>query len=72
MLCSGHGDYGGGLCHCHAGWKGAECQLPEPECWDPNCSGHGECEGAGGTCVCTPGWAGRDCDLSKFLFFLIG
>ena len=32
VLCSGHGDYGGGSCHCHEGWKGEECDVRLDEC----------------------------------------
>ncbi len=66
VLCSGHGSYGGGSCHCQAGWKGTECELPVTECWDAACSGHGDC-GAAGLCSCHPGWTGRDCEQSEFI-----
>lgn len=60
VLCSGHGQYGGGLCHCEEGWKGAECDIPESDCRVADCSGHGQC--LQGTCHCKPGWKGEACD----------
>ncbi len=59
VLCSGHGFYGGGRCHCLDGWKGAECDVREEECEVHDCSGHGECRE--GVCVCRRGWTGRHC-----------
>ena len=32
LLCSGHGVYGGGECHCTDGWKGSECDVRASEC----------------------------------------
>ena len=60
VLCSGHGQYGGGLCHCEEGWKGAECDIPESDCRVADCSGHGQC--VRGSCHCKPGWKGETCD----------
>lgn len=60
MLCSNHGKYGGGLCHCEEGWKGTECDVPETDCKVADCSGHGECKN--GMCQCHQGWKGDDCN----------
>ena len=38
VLCSGHGSYGGGRCHCEAGWAGLECDLPSSESTDGGAS----------------------------------
>lgn len=60
VLCSGHGQYGGGLCHCEEGWKGPECDVPESDCRVADCSGHGQC--VRGSCRCKPGWKGEACE----------
>ncbi|PSN55675.1 Teneurin-a [Blattella germanica] len=60
VLCSNHGKYGGGLCHCEEGWKGPECDIPEHDCQVPDCSGHGQC--LAGVCVCQAGWKGTFCE----------
>nr|CAD7259172.1 unnamed protein product [Timema shepardi] len=60
VLCSNHGKYGGGMCHCEEGWKGPECDIPEHDCQVPDCSGHGQC--LGGVCICRPGWKGTFCN----------
>lgn len=60
MLCSNHGKYGGGLCHCEEGWKGTECDIPETDCRVADCSGHGVCKS--GVCQCQQGWKGDDCN----------
>lgn len=62
MLCSNHGKYGGGLCHCEEGWKGTECDIPETDCKVADCSGHGVCKT--GVCQCQQGWKGDDCNES--------
>ena len=64
LLCSGHGVYGGGQCHCVDGWKGPECDVRETECILPDCSGHGHCQE--GVCICKPGWTGEHCQISKY------
>lgn len=64
VLCSGHGHYGGGLCHCEEGYKGAECEIPAGECQVPGCSGHGRC--IEGECHCERGFKGHDCSERKF------
>lgn len=62
VLCSAHGHYGGGVCHCEEGWKGSECDIPVGECEVPNCSSHGRC--IEGECHCERGWKGPFCDRS--------
>lgn len=57
VLCSGHGQYGGGICHCEESWKGPECDIPEGDCRIADCSGHGKC--VRGFCQCKPGWKGN-------------
>lgn len=59
VLCSSHGQYGGGVCHCHQGWKGRECDVPDTDCEVPDCGGRGAC--IGGSCHCSPGWKGQHC-----------
>lgn len=63
VLCSSHGQYGGGMCHCEDGWKGAECDIPLGDCQVPDCNQHGQC--VRGSCVCNPGWKGGFCDERK-------
>ena len=63
VLCSSHGQYGGGMCHCEDGWKGAECDIPLGDCQVPDCNQHGQC--VRGSCVCNPGWKGVFCDERK-------
>lgn len=65
VLCSGHGHYGGGLCHCEEGYKGPECEIPAAECQVPGCSSHGRC--IEGECHCDRGFKGNDCSQRKFL-----
>ena len=65
-LCSGHGEYVGGKCKCHNGWKGMECQLKTGECAVPDCSGHGQC--INGVCSCSKGFTGDACEICKKLF----
>jgi hypothetical protein len=69
VLCSNHGKYGGGLCHCEEGWKGPECDIPEHDCQVPDCSGHGQC--LAGVCVCQPGWKGTFCEHGEYWYLLI-
>lgn len=63
VLCSSHGHYGGGICHCEEGWKGPECDVPAGECQVPGCTGHGRC--IEGECHCERGWKGPFCDQGK-------
>lgn len=65
VLCSAHGHYGGGICHCEEGWKGPECDVPINECQVPGCTGHGRC--IEGDCHCERGWKGQFCELRKLL-----
>lgn len=65
VLCSSHGHYGGGICHCEDEWKGPECDVPIGECQIPGCSGHGRCNK--GECICDRGWKGQFCDQRKCL-----
>lgn len=65
VLCSAHGHYGGGVCHCEEGWKGAECDIPQGECEEPNCSNHGRC--IDGECHCERGWKGPFCEQRKYI-----
>lgn len=60
VLCSGHGAYAGGICHCSEGWKGAECDVPAHDCEPADCSGRGQC--IAGQCNCKAGWKGAKCD----------
>lgn len=60
VLCSSHGHYGGGICHCEEGWKGPECDVPAGECQVPGCTSHGRC--IEGECHCERGWKGQFCD----------
>lgn len=69
VLCSGHGHYGGGICHCEEGWKGPECDVPASECQIPGCTGHGRC--IEGDCHCERGWKGLFCELRKLKIFVI-
>ena len=68
LLCSGHGVYAGGQCHCVDGWKGRECEIIETECIDPSCNGHGRCRE--GVCICSSGWTGESCETSKFALII--
>lgn len=63
VLCSGHGHYGGGVCHCEESWKGPECDVPVGECQVPGCTGHGRC--IEGECHCERGWKGQFCEQRK-------
>ena len=67
LLCSGHGVYGAGRCHCDPKWKGAECDVPVDECEVLDCNGHGVCKQ--GVCLCKPGWTGANCDKSEYAYF---
>lgn len=64
VLCSGHGVYAGGQCHCVDGWKGLECDVHDTECIVADCSGHGHCRE--GVCICQQGWSGENCQISKY------
>ena len=66
LLCSGHGVYGGGQCHCVDGWKGPECEVRSTECVIADCSRHGQCRE--GVCICNPGWTGEHCQTRKHFF----
>lgn len=65
LLCSGHGIYGAGRCHCDPKWKGVECDVPVDECEVLDCNGHGACKQ--GVCLCKPGWTGANCDKSEYI-----
>ncbi|KAF0307676.1 Teneurin-a [Amphibalanus amphitrite] len=62
VLCSNHGSYSGGRCHCVDGWKGAECDLPATDCVIADCHRHGVCRL--GRCECAPGWKGEFCQTA--------
>ena len=62
-LCSRHGDFQNGVCKCHKGWKGRECEIPEHECEVLDCNGNGRC--IDGKCVCHRGFRGPHCGLGK-------
>lgn len=64
VLCSGHGYYGGGMCHCEERWKGPECEVPAGECQVPGCTAHGRC--IEGECHCERGWKGEFCDQREY------
>lgn len=68
MLCSGHGLYGGGVCHCEDGWKGTECDVPKEDCIPADCGSHGRC--ISGQCRCARGWKGDACDQRKYRIIL--
>ena len=63
ILCSGKGIYMHGLCKCHPGWKGRECEFRENECEVPDCNGNGHC--INGQCVCFQGFQGPDCGIGR-------
>ena len=69
LLCSGHGYYGGGRCHCQDAWKGSECEIHVEECEVPDCNGHGKCKE--GVCLCDKGWTGKSCDQSKSTTYVL-
>ena len=85
VLCSGHGSYGGGRCHCEVGWAGVECDLPSSESTDIGISSSSS-SGTGfviscsipcsihGTCVngrcqCDVEHTGASCETRKFTSF---
>lgn len=82
MLCSGRGVYGGGRCHCEAGWSGPECDQPFSELdagliaatssgFVITCSipcVHGSC--ANGRCQCDAEHTGAACETRKSPFAL--
>lgn len=45
---------------CYSGWKGLECDVPQGQCVDPSCGGHGTC--AQGSCTCEAGYRGESCE----------
>ncbi|RWS31000.1 N-acetylglucosamine-1-phosphodiester alpha-N-acetylglucosaminidase-like protein [Leptotrombidium deliense] len=65
LLCSGHGRYLQGRCHCEIGWKGSECNIRSSDCEVPDCNGHGKC--VVGTCNCLPGFKGENCEVADCL-----
>ena len=65
VLCKGNGYYDEGLCRCHPGWKGQECEIPANACEVPTCNGNGEC--VRGKCVCKQGYEGSDCGIGKYM-----
>lgn len=64
VLCNGNGYYNEGLCQCHPGWKGQECEIPANACEVPDCNGNGEC--VHGQCICNNGYKGPDCSVRKY------
>lgn len=69
MLCSGHGAYAGGICHCSEGWKGAECDVPSHDCEPADCSSRGMC--VAGHCQCNAGWKGPKCDEGMIYMYIL-
>jgi len=49
-------------CLCHAGFRGASCQITEQSSCMNSCSHHGQCVGL--QCLCEAEWWGIDCSLS--------
>ena len=73
--CSGHGTCRtGGVCDCHADWKGYDCSQPRcpthVDNLDPTseCGGlaHGVCAPSG-RCKCREGWTGTACERPQCL-----
>ena len=53
-----------GVCACHTGYSGRQCDtfaLEAAQC-SLNCSGRGTCT-VGGECACAPGFTGQACEL---------
>ncbi|CAJ1458165.1 unnamed protein product, partial [Effrenium voratum] len=81
------GRTGDGLCVCHSGWGGDNCELcaegffPAPSTASPSCTtfcsdwstcgGHGTCNPFG-ICQCDQGWAGRNCDHCEENWYPLG
>ncbi|CAE7799580.1 LanA [Symbiodinium microadriaticum] len=81
------GRTGDGLCVCHYGWGGNDCErcaegfFPAPETQSPSCttfcsspvtcSGHGMCN-VFGICECDEGWAGVNCDRCADNWYPLG
>ncbi|XP_078267432.1 teneurin-2-like isoform X5 [Rhinoraja longicauda] len=59
--CHGNGECVSGVCHCFAGFHGADCS--KVDCLDPTCSSHGVC--AHGECHCNAGWGGLNCEIPR-------
>ena len=63
VLCQDNGIYVRGVCQCHEGWKGKECDIPRHQCEIPNCNANGVC--VDGLCVCATGFSGQNCEVGK-------
>lgn len=66
VLCSGNGIFQAGICYCHYGWKGTNCDVPSNKCEVASCNGHGQCSNEG-ECLCDKGYKGAFCEQRKFL-----
>lgn len=55
-----HGDCNLGVCECHLGWEGSECN--NITVCSPTCQ-NGLCES--GSCICLDGWNGMKCDTEN-------
>ncbi|XP_078267436.1 teneurin-2-like isoform X9 [Rhinoraja longicauda] len=56
--CHGNGECVSGVCHCFAGFHGADCSKAACPVL---CSGNGQY--AKGNCMCYSGWKGAECDV---------
>lgn len=65
-LCNGQGEYRQGVCVCHEGWKGAECDIPANKCENPTCNNRGQC--INGQCQCEKGFTGPHCGIGESVF----
>lgn len=52
----------GHICHCRAGWEGADCDRPNATAVAPPCVDPPKLQG---TCTCPPGWSGDRCDVAE-------